>query len=324
MIQWVCDRPHFPDSHIDRDLSLAESVLHQSATSGPPYSASSSHLGSKDDVTLVTAAKGIGPAGSVHGAPDLWDTWADSLFEAARHNAPSRPPTACPKAAAMLRALFHDGLFPPMHDPANAQVFVKYKSQEKAALIVNMVNFNHSCAHKARRFRLPTLEGLAHSLRTVCAHPSACKLDLKNCYWSVHLPPSLINCIRVADGTNRSAAVRVLFGWHQAPGLVEHLIDRVMSFLPRTAVLIIQYSNHILFVGPRPGVHDMARRAAAALEQARYILSLESELEPTKLITWMGKRVNLNSAAWTLQLLLSRVSLLRGYFCHLNRTTANP
>ena len=40
----------------------------------------------------------------------------------------------------------------------------------------------------------------------------------------------------------------------------------------------------------------MARRAAAALEHVGYIISVKSELEPTKLITWMGKRVNLNSA----------------------------
>ena len=123
--KWVCDRPNFLNLHIDRDLSLAQSVLHHLATSGPPDSASSPHLGSKDDVTLETAAKGIGPAGSVHVPPDLWDTWADPLFEAAGRHAPSQPPTACPKAAAMLRALFHDGLLAPTQDPANAQVFVK-------------------------------------------------------------------------------------------------------------------------------------------------------------------------------------------------------
>ena len=64
----------------------------------------------------------------------------------------------------MLRAFFYCVLSAPTQDPANAQVFVKYKSHEKAALIVNLVNFNDACAHKARRLRLPTLGGLAHSL----------------------------------------------------------------------------------------------------------------------------------------------------------------
>ena len=61
-------------------------------------------------------------------------------------------------------------------------------------------------------------------------------------------------------------------------------------------MLVVQYLDDILFVGPRPDVQDMARRATAALEQAGYIISPKSDLEPTKLITWMGKRVNLNSA----------------------------
>ena len=196
----------------------------------------------------------------------------------------------------MLRALFRDGLLAPTQDPGNAQVFVKYRSQEKAALIVNMVNFNHACTHKARRFRVPTLEGLADYLRNIYVNPWACKLDLKNCYWSVHLPPSLVNCIQVAAGSDRYAIVRVPFGWHQAPGLVQHLIDRVLSSLPPSAVLIIRYLDDILFVGPRPDVQDMAQRAFAALEQAGYIVRPKSELGPTKLITWMGKRINLNSA----------------------------
>ena len=49
----------------------------------------------------------------------------------------------------------------------NASVFVKWKSEAKAALILNMKAFNHTCAYKARRFRLPTLEGLVDLLRAV-------------------------------------------------------------------------------------------------------------------------------------------------------------
>ena len=151
----------------------------------------------------------------------------------------------------MLRALFCDGLLAPTQDPANAHVFVKYKLLEKAALIVNMVNFQHACADKARRFRLPTLEGLAHSLRNICIDLWAYKLDLKNCYWSIHLPPSLVNCIRVAAGTDRYAIVRVPFCWHQAPKLAQHLVDRVLSSLAPTAVLIIQHLDEILFLMSR-------------------------------------------------------------------------
>ena len=40
----------------------------------------------------------------------------------------------------------------------------------------------------------------------------------------------------------------------------------------------------------------MAQWAAAALKQAGYLISPKRKLEPTKLITWMGKRINLSSA----------------------------
>ena len=79
-------------------------------------------------------------------------------------------------------------------------------------------------------------------------------------------------------------------------GLVAHLINHVLSYLPPRVVLVIQYLDDILFVGLRRDVEDMARRAAAALEQARYIISPKRELEPTKVITGMGKRVNFNWA----------------------------
>ena len=194
----------------------------------------------------------------------------------------------------MLRALFHDGLLAPTDEPANAQVFVKYKSAKKAALIVNMVNFNRSCASKARRFRLPTLEGLAASLRSICSDVYACKIDLRNCYWSIHLPPDMLNCIRVAAATDRYAFVRVPFGWHQAPGLVQHLIARVLETLPPSSVLIIQYLDDILFVGPRDDVQSMAQSAAHVLQQQGYLISPKSDFTPSKNVTWMGKALNLS------------------------------
>ena len=42
----------------------------------------------------------------------------------------------------MLKALCAEGLLQPTDDPPNAQVFLKCKSAEKAAMIVNMQHFN--------------------------------------------------------------------------------------------------------------------------------------------------------------------------------------
>jgi hypothetical protein len=292
--KWVQDRPDTHSGVTGRDVSLADAVLHHLATTGPSDSASSPHLGSADMVSLATAHKGIGPAGSVHVPPDLWRDWADPNFAIAGATTPSQGSSNCPKAAAMLRALFQEGLLAPTSDPANAQVFVKYKSQEKAALILNMVQFNHQCAYKSRPFRLPTLEGLAAALRGFYGQAWACKLDIKNCYWSVHLPPPLLNSLRIAAGPDKYAIVRVPFGWHQAPGLVQHLISRILDVVDTDSILLIQYLDDILVVGKHSArVRDVTRQAADALEKAGFLISQKSLFEPTRRLGWMGKVLDL-------------------------------
>ena len=67
------------------------------------------------------------------------------------------------------------------------------------------------------------------------------KIDLSNCYRSVHLPPAMAGVVRVAAAGTTCALVRVPFGWHQAPGLVQQLIAAVLSELPDTQVVIVQY-----------------------------------------------------------------------------------
>ena len=75
------------------------------------------------------------------------------------------------------------------------------------------------------------------------------KIDLNSCYWSVHLPPAMAEAVRVAAAGTTYALVRVPFGWHQAPGLVQHLIAAVLFELANTQVVIVQYLDDILFVG---------------------------------------------------------------------------
>ena len=97
----------------------------------------------------------------------LYEQWADPFFEGASRSAPTQPHSQCPKAQALLHALERQGLVEGTRAAPHASVFVKWKSEAKAALILNMKAFNHTCAYKARRLRLPTLEGLADLLRTV-------------------------------------------------------------------------------------------------------------------------------------------------------------
>ena len=122
----------------------------------------------------------------------MWEAWADPHFDHAGHDAPVQPHSNCLKAAAMVRALMKEGLMEEAQpgDRPNARVLVKHKSDTKAALIMNLVAFNHTCAHKAPRFKLPSLKGLCGVLREVSGGAWATKVDLQKCYWSIVLPPS--------------------------------------------------------------------------------------------------------------------------------------
>ena len=115
----------------------------------------------------------------------------------------------------MVQALVKEGLTERAGpgDQSNAQVFVKHKFETKAALIMNMMAFNHTCSHTARRFKLPSLEGLSAVFREV-GGAWATKLDLQNCYWSIVLPPKLQRAIRIGVQGATVAVVRVPFGWH--------------------------------------------------------------------------------------------------------------
>ena len=172
---------------------------------------------------------------------------------------------------------------------------MKYKSLAKCALIIDMQAFNHACSFKARPFRLPSLEGLAGSLRSVQGGAWGAKIDLSNCYWSVHLPPAMAGAVRVAAAGTTYALVRVPFGWHQAPGLVQHPIAAVLSELPDTQVVIVQYLDDILFVGrDRQVTTRVARDTAAHLARKGFLVSPKSVLDATHSLTWMGKQLSLN------------------------------
>ena len=158
----------FPTPEVKKaDLQLLHEVLHELAVNRPPEDASSPVLGEGHKVSVQLAAKGLGNAGSVQVPPALWEQCADPCFEWAGRNAPTQPHLRCPKAQALITALGRQGVVEGAGEAPNASVFVKWKSEAKAALILNMKAFNHTCAYKARHFRLPTLEGLTDLLRAV-------------------------------------------------------------------------------------------------------------------------------------------------------------
>ena len=89
----------------------------------------------------------------------MWEARADPHFERPERRAPTQRHSNCLKAVAMVQSLVKEGLMGMAGpgDKPNAQVFVQYKSELKAALIMNMVVLNHTCSRKAHRFKLLSL-----------------------------------------------------------------------------------------------------------------------------------------------------------------------
>ena len=108
-------------------------------------------------------------------------------------------------------------------------------------------------------------------------------------------PPPLTSTIRVAAQGRTYAFLRVPFGWHQAPALVQALISDLLRDLGRGGVVVVQYLDDILFVGHDPGeVAAVTDSAAHLLRRAGFIISEKSVFTPQRSLRWMGKDVDLS------------------------------
>ena len=105
----------------------------------------------------------------------------------------------------------------------------------------------------------------------------------------------MAGAVRVATPGTTYALVRVPFGWHQAPGLVQHLIAAVLSQLSDTQVVIVHYLDDILFVGRDMLITtQVARDTAAHLARQGFLVSPKSVVDTTSSLTWMGKQLGLD------------------------------
>ena len=76
---------------------------------------------------------------------------------------------------------------------------------------------------------------------------------------------------------------------------MQHLIAAVLSELPDTQVVIVQYSDDILFVGrDRQVTTRVAGDTAAHLARKGFLVSPKLVLDATQSLTWMGKQLSLN------------------------------
>ena len=100
---------------------------------------------------------------------------------------------------------------------------------------------------KVSQMHPPSLEGQAALLRSVPGGAWGAKIDLSNCYLSLCLLCGMAGAVRVAAASTTYVLVRVPFGWHQAPSLVQHVIGAILFELLDTPVVAVQYLDNMLF-----------------------------------------------------------------------------
>ena len=112
--------------------------------------------------------------------------------------------------AALLRRLHTDGLIHKSPLSPNARAFVKYKRLAKRALILQSCLLFQSKAVPAALALGP--RGTA-AFGARGGHVGAI-IDLRHCYWSVHVPPAMAGAACVAAAGTTYAPARVPFDWH--------------------------------------------------------------------------------------------------------------
>ena len=110
---------------------------------------------------------------------------------------------------------------------------------------------------------------------------------------AMFLDSELFCYIGITTRIKRLGQLEPPFGWHQAPGLVQHLIATVIAQVDPGGVVVVKYLDDILVVGRQKlEVHRVTDDVTAALRDARFLIGAESILTPVAEVTWMGKMVN--------------------------------
>ena len=292
---WWAESPrsalHRPTVSPDDEVLLHD-TLHHLATHGPPDEASSPQLGDGDTVTIELAGRGLGPAGSVqvpvvsrHSGQIPTSRGRAKQPPQRRNHHARRSPRCC--AGYMLMASSTNPSCPQM-----LVLLLNTKAWPSARLLSLCRPSTMLARSRQGHSACPHLR----ASRDCCAPCGGgwawgAKIDLSNCYQSVQLPPAMAGAVCVAVVGTTYALVRVPFGWHQALGLVQHLIAAVLCELPDTQVIIVQYLDDILFVGRgRQVTTRVARDTAAHLARKGFIVSPKQCLMPRSPSRGWGSR----------------------------------
>ena len=150
------------------------------------------------------------------------------------------------------------------------------------------------------------------------------KLDLKNAFWSINIPPSVrgtfVLSVTCPSGVISFATRCLPFGWTWSPILAQrtmlHLLEPCLRLLPTLWI----YIDDVLLAHPDPHfLMYVTNYATYLLSSAGFLLSPKCHLTPTNTITWLGKELSAssgisNTPTRLIQLLIHIINL-RAFHC---------
>ena len=272
-------------------VSDVSPTTHKTTTDTSPTSRSSS----TPPVTVAMAQRGLGSAGSVPIPDELWSECAPSNLLWAAAHAPQQQFSQDPMLHLLAQKLTESGLLqhaPPGLAP-NAKAYLKPKSVQKCALIVNMIRVNDHCLPPPP-FKLPQLDELTHTITLSLIRGTPLyftKLDISNMFWSCKVPPEYRHTVRIGVRGQVFSFPGLPFGWRASPVIAQKLLAMYIQRLYPGETIVVQYMDDILVLGPQlHRVRAQTQHLVQTFTQHNWVVSAKSELEPSHHVTWMGKQ----------------------------------
>ena len=154
---------------------------------------------------------------------------------------------------------------------------------------------NELCEKSPYRFRLPSLDLLAEMLEKLDGKDEKffmTELDISNHYWSCKVPAGEEGQVRIAIGSRVFSIPSLPFGWTHSPPIAQKLLALTLAKRHPGEVIVIQYVDDILIMGPsQEGVDRATRDIVQLLESEGWLVSPKSVTTPQSNLSWMGKEI---------------------------------
>ena len=114
---------------------------------------------------------------------------------------------------------------------ATTSACLRPKTQEKCRLLLHPKEIHRADSRRPPRFRLTRLEDFGGWMAEQRRRRRRCylaKIDLVNCYRSVHLPRRWRQIFVVRAGRHNYRITRLPFGWKYSPAICQRLVDRMV------------------------------------------------------------------------------------------------